>query len=148
LPYNQTGKVGGTIGFFPQTVKGLLMHVFWLEQDRIHEVVAGTQSPPYFSGLPHQPVSCILLLAAIGKIIAMTAAIIFAAINNSYASVTFWAEKPLSPASIVARCPGKEYSIFNTLPFTIPVLVLVLKDKSIILNTIPNIAGFFTTTLP
>jgi len=61
----------------------------------------------------------------------MTAAIIFATINNSYASITSGTKKPLSLASIVAWCPGKKYFIFNIFPFTTVLSVAIVKNKSI-----------------
>ena len=61
----------------------------------------------------------------------MTAAIIFATINNSYASIASGTKKPLPVASIVAWCPGKEYFIFNIFPFTTVLSDPIVKNKPV-----------------
>jgi hypothetical protein len=68
-------------------------------------------------------------LAGIGKVVTMTAAKIFATINNSYSSIASGAKKPLAIPSIVAWCPAKEYFIFDLLPFATALSVAIDKKK-------------------
>ena len=114
-----------------QAVESFLVHVFGLEQNWFHEVVACSQPRPDLPGLSHETVRPAFLLAGIGEVVAMTAAVIFATINNSNASITSGTKKPLPIAAIVAWCPGKEYFIFNIFPFTTVLSVTIVKNKPV-----------------
>ena len=115
-----------------QVVESLLVHVFGLEQNWIYEVVACSQPSPDLPGLSHETVRPAFLLAGIGEAVAMTAAIIFATINSSYASITSGTKKPSPIAPVIAWCPGNEYFIFNIFPFTTVLSVTIVKNKPVV----------------
>jgi hypothetical protein len=78
-----------------QAVKSFLVHVFWLEQDRFHEVVACSQPGPDFSILSHETVRPAFLLATIRKIITVSAKKVFpGTIEKRYPLPTSGTQKP------------------------------------------------------
>jgi hypothetical protein len=119
------------VSLFAQAVESFLVHVFGLEQNWFHEVVACSQPRPDLPSLSHETVGSAFLLAGIGEAVAMTAAKIFPTINNSRSSIATGTKKPLPMASIVAWCPGKKDFIFNTFPFTTVSSVTIDKNKPV-----------------
>jgi hypothetical protein len=107
------------------------MHILGLEHNWFCKIVACSQPCPDLPGLSHETVRLALLLAGIGKVVAMTAAIIFTTINNSYPSIASGTKKPLPIASITAWCPGKGYFLFNVFPFTTVLSIAIDKNKPV-----------------
>jgi hypothetical protein len=93
---------------FAKAVKGFLMHVFGFKQNRFHEVVTCTKPRSYFTGFPHKAVGLALLLAGIGKMIAMPAKKIFSSsIKERYSPPAPGANKPFPLSAIVTGCAVK-----------------------------------------
>ena len=78
----------------------------------------------------------------------MTAAKIFATINNSYATITSGTKKPLPFAAIVTWCPGKKYFIFNIFPFSTVLSATIVKNKPVGFYLKVNKTGHFTSACP
>lgn len=131
MPDDCTPKITRIVSLSAQAVESFLVHIFRLEQNWNQEVSAYSQPHPDLLSLSYETVRLAFPLAGIGKVVAITAAIIFATINNSYSSIASGAKKPLPIASIVAWCPGKEYFIFNLFPCTTVLLVMIVESKPV-----------------
>jgi hypothetical protein len=127
-----------------QTVESFLVHVFWLEQDRFHEVVACSQPCPDFHSLSHKAVWLAFLLAGISKIITVSTKKVFpGTIEKPYPLPASGTQKPGSESAIVTTCPIKRDYLFDIFPFAAMRTVPIIKNHAIMFHPVTDGASFF-----
>ena len=147
LPHNEPGYPYRCFSVVTQpiTIVPFPMHIIRLFWEQVRHLHATDSLLSNFSRLPHSAPWSTFLLAAIGKVITMTAEeILPGPIKNRYSFPASRTKEPYSVTAIIAGCPVKGDQLFNRLPFSAIRPVSVVQDHPVCFHPVIDKAGLFT----